>query len=57
MTRSASFALSGALEYYLKRIEAYRSTEQKRLLISYRRGMVKDISKQSISDNINRAFY
>ena len=43
------------LKYYMKRIESYRSTEQKRLIISYRRGMVKDISKQSISCYIKEA--
>lgn len=43
------------MKYYLKRIEAYRSIEQKRLIISYRRGMVKDITKQSISCYIKEA--
>ena len=37
------------LEAYLKRSDQYRSPEQKRLFISYRRGTVTDISKQTIS--------
>ena len=37
------------LEAYLKRSDQYRSPEQKRFFISYRRGTVKDISKQTIS--------
>ena len=37
------------LEAYLKCSDQYRSPEQKPLFISYRRGTVKDISKQTIS--------
>ena len=37
------------LEAYLKRSDQYRSPEQKCLFISYRRGTVTDISKQTIS--------
>ena len=36
------------LAYYLERSKEYRSECQKRLFISYRRGMSKDISKQTI---------
>ena len=43
------------LEAYLSRSDQYRSPEQKRLFISYRRGTVKDISRQTISVYIKEA--
>ena len=43
------------LKYYLKRTEEFRSAEQQRLFISYRRGMVKDISRPTISSYIKDA--
>ena len=43
------------LAYYLERSKEYRSECQKRLFISYRRGMSKDISKQTISAYLKEA--
>ena len=43
------------LEAYLSRSDQYRSPEQKHLFISYRRGTVKDISRQTISGYIKEA--
>ena len=43
------------LEAYLSRSDQYRSPEQKRLFISYHRGTVKDISRQTISVYIKEA--
>ena len=37
------------LESYMKRSTKYRSPEQNRLIISYRRGTTRDISRQTIS--------
>ncbi len=44
-----------ALAYYLDRSNQYRSDEQRLLFISYRRGMIKDISKQTISAYLKEA--
>ena len=43
------------LESYMKRSTKYRSPDQKRLIISYRRGTTRDISRQTISTNIKEA--
>lgn len=44
-----------ALAYYLDRSSHYRSSEQRLLFISYRRGMVKDIARQTLSAYIKEA--
>ena len=44
-----------ALAYYIKRSSEYRTETQEKLFISYRRGMSKDISKQTISSYIKEA--
>ena len=43
------------LRYYLDRTHKYRSDSQKRLFISYRRGTVDDVSKQTISAYLKEA--
>ena len=43
------------LEAYLSCSDQYRSPEQKRLFFSYRRGTVKDISRQTVSCYIKEA--
>ena len=43
------------LKYYLKRTEGFRSTDQQKLIISYRHGRVKDISRLTISSYIKDA--
>ena len=43
------------LDFYMKRSAKYRSPEQKRLIISYRRGFTRDISRQTISAYIKEA--
>ena len=49
------FCAVRTLEVYLSRSDQYRSPEQKRLFISYRRGTVKDISRQTVSCYIKEA--
>ena len=41
--------------YYLKRYDEYRSSDQKKLIISHRRGMPKDITAHTISTYIKEA--
>ena len=43
------------LEAYMKRSLEYRSADQERLIIFYRRGTVRDISKQTIYGYIKKA--
>ena len=43
------------LEFYMKRTAKYSSPEQKRLIISYRRGITRDILRQTISAYIKEA--
>ncbi len=43
------------LRYYLERSDEYRSPSQKKLFISYRRGMTKDITSFTISSYIKNA--
>lgn len=44
-----------SLRYYLQRSSEYRSEEQQKLFISYRRGMAKDIRPMTISAYIREA--
>ena len=43
------------LSLYLDRVKEFRSPAQKRLIISYQRGLEKDLSSQTISRNIKEA--